>query len=198
MPNDGFTVWLTGLSGSGKSTLARLVERELRRRGLRVEVLAGREFRQNLSLGLGFSRADRAANVRRIGYVAKLLTRNGVAVITASTSPEREVRDECRRMIGAFVEVYVDCPLELCQARRRETGRSEGAHGGEADEPGGLGELYEPPERPEVVCDTGRERPEESAAKVVAALERLGHVAPDGRGADDEAVRSQLRALGYS
>lgn len=197
----GFTVWLTGLSGAGKRTLGAQLERELRRRGLRVEVLVGSEFRRNLSLGLGFSRADRAANVRRIGYVAKLLTRNGVAVVTTSTSPEREVRDECRRMIGAFVEVYVECPLEICETRDRD-GLYERARRGEIDGVVGVNEPYEPPERPEVVCHTASESPDESTARIVAALDGLGYLQPmdesDGAPDDEEAaIKAQLRRLGF-
>src|SRR2546422_1495589 len=113
----GFTLWFTGLSGSGKSTLAAAVGSELRRRGIRVEILDGDEVRQNLSKGLGFSREDRDTNIRRIGYVAKLLTRNGVVVITAAISPYRAVRDEVRREIGAFGEVYVKASLDECVRR---------------------------------------------------------------------------------
>src|ERR1051326_7454142 len=108
----GFTLWLTGLSGAGKSTLAALVADELRRGGVRVETLDGDEVRQNLSKGLGFSREDRDTNIRRIGYVAKLLTRNDVVVISAAISPYRAVRDEVRREIGAFVEVHVKASEE--------------------------------------------------------------------------------------
>src|SRR5687767_14336257 len=108
----GFAVWITGLKGSGKGTIARLVAAELARRGMPTELLAGSEFRQNISQGLGFSHDDRVANVRRIGYVAKLLTRNGIAVVVTAVSPYRAVREECRRLIGRFVEVYAECPLE--------------------------------------------------------------------------------------
>src|SRR5206468_10868917 len=113
----GFALWFTGLSGAGKSTLAAAVSRELLRHGIAVEVLDGDEVRQNLSKGLGFSRADRDTNIRRIGYVAKLLARNGVAVITAAISPYRAVREEVRHEIGAFVEVYVKASLEECIRR---------------------------------------------------------------------------------
>src|SRR5690242_88484 len=119
----GFTLWLTGLSGAGKSTLARAVAEELERARIRVETLDGDEVRQNLSKGLGFSREDRDTNIRRIGYVAKLLTRNGVVVISAAISPYRAVRDEVRREIGAFVEVHVKASLDECV--RRDTKRSE-------------------------------------------------------------------------
>src|SRR5256886_17361870 len=114
----GFTLWLTGLSGAGKSTLAAALATELRHRGRRVEVLDGDAVRQNLSKGLGFTREDRDTNIRRIGYVAKLLTRNGVVVITAAISPYRAVRDEMRRGIGAFVEGYVKASADECGIRR--------------------------------------------------------------------------------
>src|SRR5438093_586695 len=113
----GFTLWFTGLSGAGKSTLSAAVSAELRGRGIPVEVLDGDEVRQNLSKGLGFSREDRDTNIRRIGYVAKLLARNGVAVITAAISPYRAVREEMRHEIGAFVEVYVKASLDECIRR---------------------------------------------------------------------------------
>src|SRR5919199_6960826 len=113
----GFTIWFTGLSGSGKSTLANLLVERLQGMGRNVELLDGDEVRKNLSSGLGFSKADRDANIRRIAYVAKLLSRNGVVAITAAISPYREIRDEARREIRNFVEVYVDCPLEVCEQR---------------------------------------------------------------------------------
>src|SRR6266446_6761710 len=113
MEQKGFTLWFTGLSGAGKSTLARLVETELIARGHKVEVLDGDVIRTNLSKGLGFSKEDRDTNIRRIGFVCDLLTRNGVPVISAAISPYRAVRDEVREMIGpGFVEVFVDCPLD--------------------------------------------------------------------------------------
>ena len=114
---EGFTLWFTGLSGAGKSTLAANLAEELQDQGYRVELLDGDEVRTNLSSGLGFSKADRDANIRRIAYVAKLLSRNGVVAITAAISPYREIRDEARREIAKFVEVFVDCPLEVCEAR---------------------------------------------------------------------------------
>src|SRR5881275_918902 len=120
----GFTLWFTGLSGAGKSTLAAAVSRELRRHGIAVEVLDGDEVRQNLSRGLGFSREDRDTNIRRIGYVAKLLARNGVAVITAAISPYRAVREEMRHEIGAFVEVYVKASIS-CRISSRTARNGE-------------------------------------------------------------------------
>src|SRR5271156_1890659 len=110
--DQGFTLWFTGLSGAGKSTLGNLVAEELRARGHRVEVLDGDEIRTNLSKGLGFSKEDRDTNIRRIGYVAKLLARNGVIAITAAISPYREIRDEVRKSHDRFVEVYVKCSLD--------------------------------------------------------------------------------------
>src|SRR5216110_2308547 len=114
---EGFTLWFTGLSGAGKTTIAELVRPELERRGRNVEVLDGDEVREHLSKGLGFSKEDRDTNIRRIGYVASLLARNGVIAITAAISPYRDVRDEVRGWIENFVEVFVDTPLPVCEAR---------------------------------------------------------------------------------
>jgi len=171
----GFTLWLTGLSGAGKSTLATAVGHELRRRGVRVEVLDGDEVRQNLSKGLGFTREDRDTNIRRIGYVAKLLARNGVVVITAAISPYRAVRDEVRREIGAFVEVYVKASLDEC-VRRDTKGLYRRALAGEIPQFTGVSDPYEEPLRPELVIDTEREVVGESAARVVDRLVELGYI----------------------
>jgi len=176
----GFTLWLTGLSGAGKSTIATAVGHELRRRGVRVEVLDGDEVRQNLSKGLGFTREDRDTNIRRIGYVAKLLSRNGVAVITAAISPYRGVRDEVRREIGAFVEVYVKASLDEC-VRRDTKGLYRRALAGEIPQFTGVSDPYEEPLRPELVLDTEREGVGESAARVIDRLVKLGYL----RGAAD-------------
>jgi len=176
----GFTLWLTGLSGAGKSTIATAVGHELRRRGVRVEVLDGDEVRQNLSKGLGFTREDRDTNIRRIGYVAKLLSRNGVAVITAAISPYRGVRDEVRREIGAFVEVYVKASLDEC-VRRDTKGLYRRALAGEIPQFTGVSDPYEEPLRPELVIDTEREGVGESAARVIDRLVELGYL----RGAAD-------------
>src|SRR5690606_6979692 len=185
-----------GLASSGKSTIARLVTEELRNRLAAVELLSGAEFRQNLSQGLGYSTEDRIANVRRIGYVAKLLTRNGVAIVTTSISPYRALRDECRRMIGRFVEVYVECPIEVCEARDTK-GLYERARRGEIDSFTGISDPYEPPLAPEVVCRSAEESPEQCAARVIEHLESVGWI-PDRDSEtppDAEAVRSQLRSL---
>lgn len=171
----GFTLWFTGLSGAGKSTIARIVERELRSRGLRVEVLDGDEVRENLSKGLGFSRADRDTNIRRIGYVAKLLTRNGVVAITAAISPYRETRDEVRAAIGRFVEVYVKTPLEVC-AQRDVKGLYKKALAGEIPQFTGVSDPYEEPLNPEITVETVGRTPEESAAEVLEYLELNGYL----------------------
>ncbi len=176
----GFTLWLTGLSGAGKSTLATAVGHDLRRRGVRVEVLDGDEVRQNLSKGLGFTREDRDTNIRRIGYVAKLLARNGVVVITAAISPYRAVRDEVRREIGAFVEVYVKASLDEC-VRRDTKGLYRRALAGEIPQFTGVSDPYEEPLRPELAIDTEREVVGESAARVIDRLVELGYL----RGATD-------------
>jgi adenylyl-sulfate kinase len=197
MSDRGFTVWFTGLSGSGKSTIALRVAELLRARRSRVELLSGSEFRRNVSHGLGFSREDRISNVRRIGYVARLLTRNGVAVVTTSISPYRETRDECRRMIGAFVEVWVDCPSAVCEQRDRK-GLWARARAGEILDFTGVTEAYEPPTAPEVVCHSAEESPDRSAARVIEWLERAGWIAPSGEPAprETEMVKARLRELG--
>ena len=172
----GFTLWFTGLSGSGKSTLAQGVEQELRRRGMKVEILDGDVVRTNLSKGLGFSKEDRDTNIRRIGWVCEVLSRNGVAAIGAAISPYREIRDEIRGKVERFVEVYVECSIPVL-AERDVKGLYKKARAGELKNFTGVSDPYEPPLHPEVVCHTdGRETPEQSAAKVLAKLEELGHI----------------------
>jgi adenylyl-sulfate kinase len=175
LEHKGFTVWFTGLSGAGKTTLADLLEPVLRERGLKVEKLDGDIVRTHLSKGLGFSKEDRDTNIRRIAFVCELLTRNGVGVITSAISPYREVRDEARRMIGNFVEVYVRCSIpEL--TRRDVKGLYAKALSGEIQNFTGVSDPYEEPLNPEVVVDSETESAEESLAKVVARLEELGYL----------------------
>ena len=173
----GFTLWLTGLSGAGKSTIAEAIAPVLRGRGLRVEVLDGDVVRTNLSKGLGFSKEDRDTNIRRIGFVAELLARNGVAVIVAAISPYRAVREEVRVQIGDFVEVYVRCSLEEL-TRRDVKGLYAKALRGELPNFTGVSDPYEEPPAPEVTVDSEREAVDESVARILAALEQRGYLPP--------------------
>jgi adenylyl-sulfate kinase len=196
----GFTLWFTGLPGSGKSTLAQHVSSTLLERGLKVEVLDGDAVRTNLSKGLGYSKEDRDTNIRRIGFVCHLLTRNDVATIAAAISPYQEIRDENRRLIGRFVEVYCKCDLDTL-TRRDPKGLYEKALRGEIAHFTGVSDPYEPPDNPEVVCDTGREDVETSAGKIVRTLEEMGYIpAADARGyteEEEESIKQRLRDLGY-
>jgi adenylylsulfate kinase len=173
----GFTVWLTGLSGAGKSTIAAELARQLREREIGVEVLDGDVVRTNLSKGLGFSKEDRDTNIRRIAFVAQLLTRHGVAVISAAISPYRAVREEAREMIGNFVEVSVQCPLEEL-VRRDVKGLYAKALRGEIGNFTGVSDPYEAPEHAEVVVQTDHESVASSVARILAALEAKGYLAP--------------------
>ncbi len=173
----GFTLWFTGLSGAGKTTIAEIVEKELRRRIGSVEVLDGDIVRTNLSKGLGFSREDRDTNVLRIGFVANLLTRNGVGVIVSAISPYKEVRDQVRRRIIDFVEVFVDAPVEVC-AERDVKGLYKKAFAGEIPQFTGVSDPYEPPTAPELHIKTNEEEPRESAACVIGLLEEKGYLEP--------------------
>jgi adenylyl-sulfate kinase len=199
MEQKGFTLWFTGLSGAGKTTLARLVETELSARGHKVEVLDGDIIRTNLSKGLGFSKEDRDTNIRRIGFVCNLLTRNDVVAIAAAISPYREVRDELRRDIGSFVEVYVRCPIEVL-AERDVKGLYKKALAGEIKNFTGVDDPYESPLAAEVIVETDTETPEESAARIIAKLEEMSLVAAQTSrysDADEEEVGRQLEAPGY-
>jgi adenylylsulfate kinase len=171
----GATVWTTGLSGSGKTTIAKALEKKLRERGVKVEILDGDIVRTNLSKGLGFSKEDRDTNIRRIGFVANLLARNGVIAITAAISPYREIRDEVRDTSERFVEVYVNAPLEVCESRDVK-GMYAKARAGEIKGFTGIDDPYEEPHHPEVVCNTASETVDESAGKIVAFLEQHGHI----------------------
>jgi adenylylsulfate kinase len=171
----GFTVWLTGLPCSGKSTIARGLTRRLLELGRLVEILDGDIVRESLSKGLGFSRPDRDINIRRIGFVATLLTRNGVGTIVSAISPYRSIRSEMRAQIGNFVEVFVDCPLEVCEERDVK-GLYAKARAGELRAFTGVDDPYEQPEAPEVTVQTNTESAHDSVEKIVTALQNLGYV----------------------
>jgi adenylyl-sulfate kinase len=174
----GFTLWFTGMSGAGKSTISRALELRLRERGARVEVLDGDVVRTHLSKGLGFSKEDRDENIRRIGFVCELLSRNGVIAIAAAISPYRAVREEVRARIPNFVEVYVSCPVEVL-AERDVKGLYKRALAGEIPHFTGISDPYEPPLNPEVTVNSSTESADESVAKIWATLERLGLVSFD-------------------
>ena len=201
MEHKGFALWFTGLSGSGKTTLARRMEAILRERDMKVEVLDGDIIRQNLSKGLGFSKEDRDTNIKRIGFVCKLLARNGVVAIGSAISPYRETRALVRQEIGDFIEVYVQCPLDVL-IERDVKGLYKKALSGEIKNFTGISDPYEEPLKPEIVVNTSVESPEESARKIVAKLEELGYVPSIGdQGVyskdEEQAVEDRLRALGY-
>ncbi len=167
----GFCLWFTGLSGSGKTTITTHLVRELRRRGSKLEVLDGDIVRENLSKGLGFSKEDRDTNIRRIAFVADLLSRNGVPVITAAISPYREIRDEARTKMGdRFIEIYTKAPLEVCEERDVK-GLYAKARAGEIKEFTGISDPYEPPKNAELVIETDKQSPEESAQQILDYLE---------------------------
>lgn len=174
----GFTLWFTGMSGAGKSTISAIIEARLRELGAKVEVLDGDIVRTHLSKGLTFSKEDRDENIRRIGFVCELLTRNGVIAIVAAISPYRAVREEIRAKIGSFVEVYVECPIEVL-ADRDVKGLYRKALAGEIANFTGVSDPYEPPVAPEVVVSSSTETPQESADKIWATLENLGLVSFD-------------------
>ena len=174
----GFTVWFTGLSGAGKSTIAEMLYHEFQARGLKTEILDGDEVRKNLSKGLGFSKQDRDTNILRIGFVADLLTRNGVATICCPISPYKETRDACRELIGTdnFVEVYVHATVDEIAAHRDPKGLYKKALAGEITGFTGVDDPYEAPEHAELVVDTMVESPEGSLQHVLDTLASLGHI----------------------
>ena len=171
----GVTVWFTGLPSSGKSTIARILERQFRKWNLKAELLDGDVIRTNLSKGLTFSKEDRDANIKRIGFVCHLLSRNEVIAMASAISPYREVRDYNRRMIGNFVEVFVKASVDECE-KRDVKGLYKKARAGEIKGFTGVDDPYEEPLHAEVVCDTEHESPEQSAEKVIRRLEELGYL----------------------
>jgi adenylyl-sulfate kinase len=196
----GFTLWFTGLSGSGKTTLAKALEPMLRDRGLKVERLDGDIVRQSLTRDLGFSKEDRDKNIERVTFVARLLTRNDVAVLCSFISPYIERRNRSREEIGSFVECYVECPLETL-IERDVKGLYEKALAGEIESFTGVSDPYEPPPNPEITVNSATQTVEESLEAIVRRLEELGYLSPDGEGTyddeDEKQVEDRLRALGY-
>lgn len=174
MKNQGFILWLTGLSGSGKTTIARELEQQLRKRNCQIEVLDGDVVRTNLSKGLGFSREDRNTNVRRVAFVANLLSRNGVVAIIAMISPYRAVRDEVRMTTENFIEIYVNAPLDVCESRDVK-GLYAKARTGKIKAFTGIDDPYEEPLNPDITCYTSIESLEESSAKIITELEGRGY-----------------------
>jgi adenylyl-sulfate kinase len=199
----GVTLWFTGLPCSGKSTVSRLVAEQLRNWGSKVELLDGDIVRQNLTKGLGFSKEDRDENIRRIGFVCHVLTRNGVIAISAAISPYRAIRDEVRRLIGSFVEIHVECPLEVC-IQRDVKGMYRKALAGELSHFTGVSDPYEAPLKPDLVLFTHRETPEESAGKVLSLLIASDYLSKElrsrrrssQRGEDEQTLSSSRDSAG--
>jgi len=197
----GFTLWFTGLPCSGKTTISEIVEKELRNRGLNVESLDGDEVRQHLSKNLGFSKEDRDEHIRRIGFIAKLLSRNGVATLAAFVSPYRAVRDHVRSEIENFVEIYVKCPVDVC-IQRDIKGMYKKALAGEIKNFTGVSDPYEEPLSPELVIETDKETPAESAQKVIQWLESMEYIPEASESVtytpeEAEKIEKRLKALGY-
>ena len=191
----GFTVWFTGLSGAGKSTVAEMLYHELQARQMKTEILDGDVVRQNLSKGLGFSKEDRDTNVLRIGFVAELLTRNGVATICCPISPYKETRDQVRAMIGDFVEVYVHATLDELSRNRDPKGLYKKALAGEIKGFTGVDDPYEVPERPELVLDTMVESPAGSLERTLTKLQELGYLEDDSVLVEGDRLHSGLTDL---
>jgi adenylyl-sulfate kinase len=191
----GFTVWFTGLSGAGKSTVAEMLYHEFQARQMNTEILDGDVVRQNLSKGLGFSKEDRDTNVLRIGFVAELLTRNGVATICCPISPYKETRDQVRAMIGEFVEVYVHATLDELSQNRDPKGLYKKALAGEIKGFTGVDDPYEAPERPELVLDTMVESPEGSLQRTLTRLQELGYLEDDSILVEGDRLHSGLTDL---
>jgi adenylyl-sulfate kinase len=197
----GVTVWFTGMSGSGKTALAVPLQEELGKRGLRVERLDGDIVRQSLTRDLGFTKEDRDKNIERVTFVAKLLTRNGVAVLCSFISPYQAVRAKVKQEVGNFVEVYCYAPLEAL-IERDVKGLYKKALAGEIKNFTGVSDPYEPPTNPDVTIDSSSETVEESLAKILRRLEELGYIPPSEETepytAEEEAeIEARLEALGY-
>jgi adenylyl-sulfate kinase len=197
----GFTLWFTGLSGAGKSTLATRCEEIFLERGMKVEVLDGDVVRTNLSKGLGFSKEDRDTNIRRIGWVCHILTRNDVVAIGAAISPYKAIRNENRKMIGRFCEVYCKCPIDVLKTRDPK-GLYEKALRGEIKGFTGVDDPYEPPDKPEVLIESDKETVDQSVNKIILTLELIGYIPHTGEVQDyspeeEKKIKERLTDLGY-
>jgi adenylyl-sulfate kinase len=195
-----FTVWFTGLPGSGKHTLAEMLHRELASRGIRSEIIRGREMRKIISEGLGFSRQDREKNIRRMGEVCRLLTKNGVVAIAVAIAPIREARDRNRDKLEAYLEVYCKCSREELRKRDKYQLYSR-AEAGEIKHVAGVDDPYEEPLKPEIVIQTDKESPEEGLKRILMTLELLGHISKAWVSpytpAEEELIRRHLKDMGY-
>ncbi len=172
---EGFVLWFTGLPCSGKTTVADMVAEKVKETGRKIERLDGDVVRQSLSADLGFSREDRAENIRRISFVSKMLSRNGVGVITTFVSPYKDIRRQVREKVTNYIEVYVDCPIEECK-KRDVKGMYKKAKKGEIENFTGVSDPYEIPGEPEIVIHTDRETPKESCARVMVYLQWNGYL----------------------
>lgn len=172
---NGFTVWFTGLPSSGKSTLAKVLKDEIEKKNRHVEILDGDEVRLRLSKGLGFSKEDRDENIRRISYVAKIITRCGAVAVTCAISPYKSIRQEARQEIQDFIEVFVDCDLDEC-VKRDVKGLYKKALSGEIKNFTGISDPYEKPDSPEIIVNTSSETIEQSLKIIVNGLIKLGHL----------------------
>ena len=171
--NNGTVVWFVGLSGSGKSTIGKIVERHLRQHDIPHALLDGDELRRVLSPDLGFSYEDRMRHIRRTLLVAKLLSRNGIVVLASLITPYREMREECRRELPAYEEVYVKCPLERC-VERDVKGLYRRAIAGQIPRFTGITDRFDEPDNPSLIIETDKESPESSADRVIRLLRKRG------------------------
>ena len=199
-----FTLWFTGLSGSGKSTNSYRLYMELKRRSLKTELLDGDIIRINFSQGLGFSKRDRDINIRRIGFVSYLLNKNGISSLVAAISPYEEVREQNRRLLENYIEVYCECPLETLE-KRDPKGLYKKARTGEIANFTGVSDPYEPPKNAEIVLRTGVETEEESFQKLLSYLEDRNLISReteclrcDYTEEDELALRAHLAGLGFA